>query len=347
MTTTIALTPPTQASPATVEIDVQLRPLDLYRADRTIIWRQTRWLLLGLAIFVLMVALLAGGPFLIVLVGTISLFSIAMHSGFVYMGARSMLRTSRVLRGTIHYSFEPSGLRTRAETFWSFQDWSNLHDVIETRHLFVLRPSTSQKVVIPKRYLLGGNLEKVRALARKSAAPMYTPDYSTEPHTPDHLTTTVRMEPNDLYQGYLTLLLRKSYWYAAQFVFTLAFFFIVNPHFLSPISFVAIGSLFFLYVAISLYRSSSRAIRTSVAYQNAATYLFDSSCLEAFGPTFSFHHDWCNFQSIIETSKLFLFCPSNAQMIILPKRSFTDSAQLASLRQLLKTHFRGKLSIKP
>jgi hypothetical protein len=346
MTTTIALSPPTQTPPATIEIDVQLQPIDLYRADRILVWRQIRWLVLAAAIFVLAFALMVGSIFLIVLAVAISLFFLAVHSGFAYMGARSMLRSSRVLRGTIHYSFEPSGLRTSGETFRSFQDWSNFHDVLETRHLFILRPSTSEKVVIPKRYLLGGHLEKVRALASKSAAPRHTPDYSTDTRTSDCLTATVRMEPNDLYQGYLTLLLRKSYWSATQIAFAFASFFVFNPHFLSPILFVAIGSLFFFYLGISLYRSSSRAIRTSVAYQNAATYFFGSSGLEAFGPTFSFHHAWCNFQSIIETSKLFLFCPSNAQMIILPKLSFTDPAQLVSLRQLLRDHFRGKLSLK-
>jgi hypothetical protein len=200
-------------------------------------------------------------------------------------------------------------------------------------------------VVIPKRYLLGGDLEKVRAVARKSP-PIPLTSRATRASNPGALFATVRMEAEDIYQGLLILLLRKSYWYAAQIAFSFVVIFAFNPRFLSPLVFVAVGSLFFFYVAISLYRSSSRAIRTNAAYQSAIAYTFDPSGLEGAGATHAFHHDWCNFQSVIESSKIFVFCPSNAQMIIVPKRSFADPAQINELRQLLRTHCQSKLSLK-
>lgn len=334
------------ATPGVVEIDVQLTPLDLYRAERTIVWRQVRVLVTLAAAFVSLRALLGGGVPLLLVVTVLGLFCFAVHSGFLYMGARSTLRTSRVLGGTTHYSLEPARLRSRGKTFWSIQDWSTLHEVLETRQLLILRSSSAQKVVIPKRFLRGGDLEKVRAVARKSPPTLFTPNHATHDPSPGRLKTTVLMEADDLYQGFLLMLLRKSYWYAAQLVFSFVLLFAVNPTFLSPTVFVAVGSIFIIFVAISLYRASSRAIRTNAAYQSAIAYSFDSSGLEASGPRFAFHHDWCNFQSVIESSKIFLFCPSNAQMVIVPKRSFTDADQITALRQLLRTHFQGKLSLK-
>jgi hypothetical protein len=347
MPTTLALPDEARAptKSAIVDIDVQLTALDMYRAERTIVWRRVRWMIMLSVAWVLLLSFIGKSVFLVIVVAFLGLFCFAVHSGFMYMGARSMLRTNRVLRGTIHYSFEPRCLRSRGETFWSIQDWSNLHDVLETRHLLILRTSSAQKVVIPKRRLLGGDLEKVRAVARKSPPTPLTPN-PTRASSPGALTATVHMETDDLYQGFLIMLLRKSYWYAAQMAFSFALIFAFNPRFLSPLAFVAVGSIFFFYLAISLYRSSGRAIRTNTAYQSAIIYTFYPSGLEGAGPTHATHHDWCNFQSVIESSKIFVFCPSNAQMIIVPKRSFADATQITALRQLLRTHCQGKLSLK-
>jgi hypothetical protein len=348
MATTLTLPPETQAraTPGIVEINARLTPLDLYRATRAVVWRQVRGLaILALAIVSLRVYLGGGLPLLIVS-ALFLLFCFVVHSGFIYMGARSTLRTSRVLGGTIHYSFEPTGLRSRGETFWSSQDWSTLHEVLETSKLLILRSSSAQKIVIPKRFFRGGDLEKVRVVARKSPHATPPPVLTTQPPTAGRLTASVRMETDDLYQGFLILLMRKSYWYAAQLAFSFVLFFAVNPNFLSPIQFVGMGSIFTLFVAISLYRESGKAIRTNVAYQSAIAYTFDSSGLEYRASNSACHHDWCNFQSVVEGSKIFVFCPSNAQMIIVPKRSFADAGQIIGLRELLRTHFRGKLSLK-
>ena len=346
MATTLTLPPETQvrATPGIVEIDVRLTPLDLYRATRAVVWRQVRWLtILALAIVSLRV-FLGGGVPLLIISALFLLFCFVVHSGFLYMGARSTLRTSRVLGGTIHYSFEPTCLRSRGETFWSSQDWSTLYEVLETSKLLILRSSSAQKVVIPKRFFRGGDLEKVRAVARKS--PHATSPLAIHSPAPGRLTASVRMETDDLYQGFLILLMRKSHWYAAQMGFSILLFFVVNPQFLSSIKFVGIGFIFILFLAISLYRASGKAIQTNVAYQSAIAYTFDSSGLEYLASNSACRHHWCNFQSVIEGSKIFVFCPSNATMIIVPKRSFADATQVMELRELLRTHFHGKLSLK-
>lgn len=347
MPTMIAPPPaPVQASSAALQVDVQLQPLDLYRAERTIVWRQIRLLLLVCSIFVLMSALTIGGLFLLIPVAMIGLFLFVVHSAFIYMASRSTLKTNRMLSGPMHYSFDPSGMTLRGSTYWGWQDWSNLHEVLETRHQLILRASSAQKNVIPKRCLGPGDLERLRALARPGALRVPVPQPQAKQVGPSGLTARVVMTADDLYRGFLTLLLRKSYWYAAQTVFTFLLIFALNPRWLSPIAFIIVGSVFSLYFAIYLYWASARAIRTNAAYQNELEFAFDESGLHTSGLTFSNHHDWCNFQSVIEDSKIFLFCPSNSQMVIAPKRCFAGISQIEALRQILRTHFHGKLSLK-
>ena len=154
------------------------------------------------------------------------------------------------------------------------------------------------------------------------------------------------MSADDLYRGFLIMLLRKSYWYTAQLAFVFMLFFMVNPRFLSPLVFVGVGTIFFLYLATHFYWSSARAIRTNTAYRHEMEFVIDQTGLSISGPTFSSHNDWCNYQAVIEDSKIFLFCPSNSQMVVLPKRCFANDSQIETLRQLLRANYRGKLSLK-
>ena len=337
---------PVRASSSAAEVDVQLQPLDLYRAERTLVWRQIRLFLFAAAVFVLLRALTGEGLFLLVAVAVISLFCFAVHSGFLYLGARSTLKTNRVLGGPMHYAFEPGGIVLRASTFWSHTAWSNLHDKIETRYALILRTSSAQKYVIPKRCLAPGDLEQLRALARPGASGIPVPRPQAKQANRSLLTIKVRMTADDLYRGFLILLLRKSFWYAGQMAFSLILIFLLNPRWLSPIAFVVVGTVFFFYVAVALYWSSARAIRTNAVYRNELEFAFDESGMDACGPTFANHQDWCNFQSVVEDSKIFVFCPSNSQMVIVPKRCFTGPSQIEALLQLLRTQFTGKLSLK-
>jgi hypothetical protein len=346
MITTIALAAPAQLSAPTVEVDVQLQPLDLYRADRAVVWRQVRWIFAAAATLVLLRALSGEGLALVGVVGAIGLFSFAVHSGFLYMGAKSALRSNRVLSDRVHYRLTPSGLAMSSPTFWNQQSWANLHEVLETPHLLILRSSSSQKYVIPKRYLAPGDLENVRTIARPGVLNHAGAEFERTLPTASRLTASVQLAAEDLYRGLLILLLRKSYWYAGQLAFSFALMFALNPRFLSPTTFVAIGALFFFYFAAHLYWASARAIRTNAAYKNGVNYAFGESGLDAVGSAFSFHYDWCNFRSIIEDSKLFLFCPSNSQVIVVPKRSLANISQIQTLRELLKSNYKGKLSLK-
>lgn len=336
---------PLQGSSSVVNVAVQLQPLDLYRSERAITWLQIRWFIFTGAIFVLLRALTGEGIFLLVTVAVTGSFCFAVFSVLTYMAARSTLKTSRTLNGTTHYSFDASGLLFRGSTYWGRTAWSNLHETLETSHALILRTSTSTKYIIPKRCLATGDLERLRALARPGASGDLSLQGRPKQSPSAGLTIRVRLAADDLYRGFITLLLRKSFWYAAQMAFAFLLIFALHPTWLSPIAFIVVGSVFFFYIAVYLYWASARAIRTNVAYQNELEFAFDESGLDTSGPTFRNHHEWSNFRSITEDSRIFLFCPSSSQMVVVPKRFF-DGSQIEALRQLLRARFTGKLSLK-
>lgn len=119
MPTMIAPPPaPVRASSGALEVDVQLQPLDLYRAERTIVWRQIRLLLLVATIYILMRALTVG-LFLLLPAAMISLFCFVAFCAFMYMSTRSTLKSNRMLSGPMHYTFEPGGMTLRGATYWA------------------------------------------------------------------------------------------------------------------------------------------------------------------------------------------------------------------------------------
>jgi hypothetical protein len=329
-----------------VEFDVQMRAIDVYRADCAITWRQLRKFLAICTGIVLLRAVIQQSLFILVFVGFVSLVCFAIYSAFIYLGARSNLRTSKVLSSRIHYSYSPCGLRSSTPTHWGDQSWGNIHELVETRHLLILRSSSAQKTVIPKRCLAAGQAGQIRNFVNQRETLKMQYVRGEHPAAAPLVTATVRMTAEDLYWGFLTMLLRKSHWYAAQFVFSFALIFLLNPHLLSPLAFVTVGAIFFLYVSIAMYMTSSRAVRTNAAYQHEMQFAFCETGLEGFGPTLAFHQDWQNYQSVIETSRAFLFCPSNSRMLVIPKRALTEGAKIETLRILLKTHYHGKLSLK-
>ena len=329
-----------------VEFDVQLTPSDLFRADRAIVLRKLKGFLILSAAFVLMRSLAGGGLVLLFFIAFLWFCLYWVHSAFAYLGAKSNLRSNRVLSSPIHYSLSPSGLRTSGPTFWNEQSWASVHDLVETRQALILRVSTAQKSVIPKRCLSAEASNALRDFVKRkeSLAPQFARSERTAP-TP-LVTASFRMTAEDLYWGFMTMLLRKSFWYAAQLVFAFAFIFMINPQFLSPLAFVTVGAIFFLYLSIALYFSSAQAIKTNVNYQNELQYALNEKGLDCWGPTFTFHHDWEDYKSILETSRAFVLCLSTSQMAILPKRALTDGGKIETLRILLKMHYRGKLSLK-
>lgn len=348
MPTTLASSAPTQAqsSPTSVEFNVQLQAVDLFRAERTIALRQLRTFLGVAAAFVVFRAIMAESIFLLAAIAVISLFCFAIHSAFLYLGARSTIKTSKVLSGTTHYCLTQNELLLSTPTSWSRQAWGNVHELLETRSLLILRLSSAQKNVIPKRCLRAGDVERIRNLVRQGKARNSGLQDGTAITDSPLLAVRVKLRAEDLYWGFVTLLMRKSFWYAGQLAFSFVLIFALNPRFLSPMAFVAVGGLFVLYLAVFLYYSSSKAVRTNAAYQGEIQYAFCESGLEAAGPTFSFHHDWGNFQSVMETSKIFLFCPSSSQMLVIPRGCFANESQIQIVRQILRTHYHGKLSLK-
>lgn len=340
-----ATAPPAPPPPVAVEVDVQLQPVDLFRAERTIVWRQVRWFLAISVLLILPLGFVGGGLFLLAGLAVICVFLFAVHSAFLYLASRSTLRTNRVLCGLMHYSFEPGALRIRGATFWAVQDWGSLYEVLETGQTLILRWSSAQKYVIPKRCFAPGDGEKARTIVREGKRANRAGQVPHAPAGSPRLVARVWLTPEDLYRGFFTVLVRKAYWSAAQLVFAFAFIFMVNPQFRSLRAFFVVGSAFFLYLGIHFYRASARAIRTNAAYRDEIEYRFDHSGLEGSGPSFAFRHDWGNFQSILEDSKMFLLCPSNSQMLVIPKRCFAGEAQIEMLRELLRKCYPGKLSL--
>jgi hypothetical protein len=343
-TTERPLPPP--ANSVGVEFDVGLRPVEIFRADRAIAWRQLRMFLAICAVFILLQAYIRRSAFILIFAAVIGLVCFAIHSAFLYMGARSNLRSNKVLSSRIHYSLSPAGLRLSSPSYWTDQSWGSIHELVDTRHLLILRSSTTQKYVIPKRCLVAGDVNQIRSFVSRRETLKALFARGEHPIVNPLATATVRMTAEDLYWGFITMLLRKSHWYAAQFAFSFALIFLLNPRLLSPLTFVAVGAIFSLYVSVAMYMASSRSIRTNAAYQNEIQFTIHEKGLESFGPTFAVHHDWQNFQSVIETSRAFVFCTSNSQMSILPKRALVETSRIESLRVVLKSHYRGKLSLK-
>jgi hypothetical protein len=156
----------------------------------------------------------------------------------------------------------------------------------------------------------------------------------------------VRLTAEDLYRGYVTLVLRRSPWNLAMVLFGLGVTVAVNPWVRGPVSFVAAGGAFLFCMAVFVYWSAQRGLSTNRAYRHHVHYSFGEQGVDASAPTFSFHHDWCNFHAVVEDGRAILLCPSSSQLTVLPKRCLPDAAQLEALRMLLRAHVAGRVSLR-
>jgi hypothetical protein len=164
LSATVSSTAP--ASDAALSLEVRLTARDLFRADRSIVWRKTRLLLLFCTAVISFRAFRFGSPIILVSFLLLQGFCLGIIFGFVYLGARSTLRTNKMLRGAMHYTFDDQRMSMRGETFWGHTDWCNIHEAIETRHSILIRPSSMQKYVLPKRFFAPGDLRRLRDLVR-------------------------------------------------------------------------------------------------------------------------------------------------------------------------------------
>src|SRR5262249_45758157 len=158
--------PAPAVSSEAVQVDVRLTQQDLFRAELTSVWRQTRLFYLITAMIVLGTAVRWRS--LAILLGSAILFALLNGLLFILMrfNAASTLRSNRVLRGVMRYSFDNEGVHLRGETFWGRFGWANVYDVLETPHLILIRPAYAQKYILPKRFFETHDLEKLRGLFR-------------------------------------------------------------------------------------------------------------------------------------------------------------------------------------
>jgi YcxB-like protein len=151
---------------AAVEADVQLTAKDLYSAEMSMVWRATRPVVIASAAICALESLRRGSLPMLVAAALLGAFCLGAISGLVYMSARSTLRSSRVLGGGAHYSFDERGMRMRGPTFYGRLDWGNIYRAIETRRLILVCPSSAQKYILPKRCFSPEELRSLRELLR-------------------------------------------------------------------------------------------------------------------------------------------------------------------------------------
>jgi hypothetical protein len=165
----ISLSPapiPAPAPCAPLSFTIQLTAADLFRSEMSIIWRKARpHLLFWTAVIFLLSCLYRSALLMVSFLFFQSLY-LGLMAGFSYLGARSTLHTNKALKGPIHYGLDNNSVSMRAETFWGHTDWCNIYEVIETRHSVLIRPSSMQKYVLPKRFFKPEDLQRLRALVQ-------------------------------------------------------------------------------------------------------------------------------------------------------------------------------------
>ena len=144
---------------SSISLGVQLTPNDLYRAN---VWSLARklwflWFIPILAIASIVLSLFSGTQQRQQLMLNIRpLFYVAgiyLLIVFVlpYFSARSNFRSQKALQQTTNYTFSEQGIQTESETASSRIDWSNIHQVVETRSYFFVYLAKNLRYLIPKR----------------------------------------------------------------------------------------------------------------------------------------------------------------------------------------------------
>jgi YcxB-like protein len=94
------------------------------------------------------------------------------------------------------------------------------------------------------------------------------------------------------------------------------------------------------------YFSARSSFKSHPALQQETLYTFSDDGISVQSPTASSRTDWSNITQATETRNyLYLFLSKNIRWII-PKRSFSDTASLSALREILKSHIKGKVRLR-
>jgi hypothetical protein len=156
-----------------VEVDVRLEMSDLFPALSSISFRRFGWIFIPILLvptFLLFAKLLIPSNEIPMDPITLAIPFVCFLLFFLvlpYLSARSTLKTSKLLQGTVHYTFSENGIDTTAQGAFGHNDWSNLRKVIETKHVLLFYPSKGIFYVIPKRFFsCAANLDSMRELIR-------------------------------------------------------------------------------------------------------------------------------------------------------------------------------------
>jgi hypothetical protein len=142
-----------------IEIDVRLEMGDLFPAFSMIFFRRLGWVFIPallISIFLLITRVLGFAQSSRVSIDPITLaipFALCLLVFLVlpYLSARSALKSSKIIQGTVHYTFSENGIDSTAQGASGHNDWSTLQKVVETRHVLLIYPAKRIMFVVPKR----------------------------------------------------------------------------------------------------------------------------------------------------------------------------------------------------
>lgn len=158
-----------------VEVDVRLEMGDLFPFYFMNSFRRVGWIFvpfLLVSIFLLIASVLGSTRSNGVSFSPITLaapFALCLLFFLVipYLSARSTLKSSKIIQGSVHYTFSENGMDSTAPGAFGHNDWSNFHKVVETRHVLLIYPTKHIAWVVPKRcFADSAGLDAIRQLIR-------------------------------------------------------------------------------------------------------------------------------------------------------------------------------------
>ena len=163
----------------------------------------------------------------------------------------------------------------------------------------------------------------------------------------------VRLNMGDLYRAYCRALLRKLWFLPAVILalfIVLQVLLIFSPGGTRDVErnarplYYVLGAFCFV-IFVSPYFSARSTLRNSKTLQGTIRYVFSENGMDVVAPGASGHNDWSTIHRVVETPRALMIYPSKSIMCLVPKRSFADYGSFATVRQLIRTHVSGKVSL--
>lgn len=110
-------------------------------------------------------------------------------------------------------------------------------------------------------------------------------------------------------------------------------------------AFIGAGIVLIFFFVIP-YFSARSSFKSQPALQQETLYTFSDEGVSMQSPSASSKTNWSNITQATETHDYFYLHLSKNLRWIVPKRSFSDEASLPALREILKSHIKGKVRLK-